>query len=236
MEAILSLALIPVAFLLLYIYRKDRIQPEPIINLIKGIIYGIGSCFIVFAYAELVGSGDELNGIEDAFIMAAIPEECAKLLMLWLLVRHMKEFDEPFDGIVYAVCIGMGFAGFENILYLIENSDSLLSVGVMRGISAVPGHFSFAVAMGYYYSAVKFGSERHRTTNRVLTLVAPIILHGIYDSLLSLPEDVMGLAMIVWVVFCVCMFIYAHKRIKSMRTPPIPQATTDENNNKNLYR
>lgn len=236
MEAILSLALIPVAFLLLYIYRKDRIQPEPIKNLVKGVIYGIGSCFIVFAYAEIVGGGDNLNGVEDAFIMAAIPEECAKLIMLWLLVRRMKEFDEPFDGIVYAVCIGMGFAGFENVLYLIDNSDSLLSVGVMRGISAVPGHFCFAVAMGYYYSAVKFGGDRHRTTNKVLTLVAPIFMHGIYDSLLSLPEDIMWIAIIVWIVFCIRMFFMAHKHIKSMRTPPIPQATTDENNNNNLYK
>lgn len=229
MEAIISLALIPVAFLLLYIYRKDRVQPEPIKNLVKGLIYGVLSCFVVFAYAEIMGGGDDLNGIEDAFLMAAIPEECAKLLMLWLLVRRMKEFDEPFDGIVYAVCIGMGFAGFENVLYLIENSDSLLSVGVMRGCFAVPGHFCFAVAMGYYYSAAKFGSERKRAINKVLTLVVPIFLHGIYDSLLSLPDEIMFIVIIVWLVFCIRMFIMAHKNIKSMRTPPIPSNNQQQN-------
>ena len=46
------------------------------------------------------------DAFADAFLLAAIPEELAKLIMLWLLLRKNPHFDEKFDGIVYAVCIG----------------------------------------------------------------------------------------------------------------------------------
>lgn len=108
-------------------------------------------------FGMLTGFGQELSStisgaFTDAFIMAAIPEELAKFVMLWLLLRNNPYFDEHFDGIVYAVCIGMGFAGFENVLYLFDNYESWISVGIARAMFAVPGHFLTAVIMGYYYS------------------------------------------------------------------------------------
>ena len=95
-----------------------------------------------------------IGALWNAFVGAAMPEEATKLLMLWLLLRRNKYFDERFDGIVYACCIGMGFAGTENVLYLFGNIENWQSVAVSRAIFAVPGHFMFAVAMGYFYSNV----------------------------------------------------------------------------------
>jgi len=226
MIAILSLALIPVVFLLGFIYLKDKVQPEPIENLIKGLLYGVGSCFVTLGIVGFFPEFDEtsvLGAAMNAFVMAAIPEECSKMLMLWLLVRKMKEFDEPFDGIVYATCVGLGFAGFENIMYLFQNSEDAFSVGIMRGIFAVPGHFFFAVAMGYYYAMAHFGSKRLRARNMRLALFVPIMLHGVYDACLMVQNAAaFGGLMFVWFVFCIAMFRVGLKRIKAMRTPAIP--------------
>jgi RsiW-degrading membrane proteinase PrsW (M82 family) len=71
-------------------------------------------------------------------------------------LRNNPYFDEHFDGIVYAVCVGMGFAGLENIMYVFQNMDDWMSVSVARAIFSVPGHFFFAVSMGYFYSCVHF--------------------------------------------------------------------------------
>ena len=122
-------ALAPAAWLLWTIYQKDSDQPEPKKWLAKGFVYGIGSAFPSLAISmptsmvlgmnidnQVYGSFAEAVG--DAFFLAAIPEEVAKLFMLWLLLRKNPFFDEHFDGIVYAVCVGLGFAGFENICYL----------------------------------------------------------------------------------------------------------------------
>ena len=79
------------------------------------------------------------------------------LLKNWnVVVRKNKYFDERIDGIVYAVAISMGFAAFENVLYLVDNYEEWLSVGLSRAVLSVPGHYAFAVLMGYYYSKVYF--------------------------------------------------------------------------------
>lgn len=88
----------------------------------------------------------------DAFVLAAIPEKLAKLIMLWLLLRKNPHFDERFDGIVYAVCMGMGFAGIENVKYLIGGIENgtWIGTGIVRALFSVPAHFLFAVLIGFY--------------------------------------------------------------------------------------
>lgn len=141
----------------------------------------------------------------DAFVLAAIPEELAKLIMLWLLLRKNPHFDERFDGIVYAVCIGMGFAGIENVMYLIGGIENgtWIGTGIVRALFSVPAHFLFAVLMGYYYSIYHFGIDRS-TKIKVLILSAPIIAHGIYDGILmsiQIDESLAGLCMILFLWF-----------------------------------
>ena len=171
-------AIAPVAVVIWYIYRKDRKQPEPTKLLIKAFIYGILSALLTLmivipfeAIAEF--SNDEIstigNAIFNAFFMAAIPEELAKLVMLWLLLRNNPYFDEHFDGIVYAVCIGMGFAAIENVLYLFDNYKSWISVGIARALFAVPGHFLDAVIMGFYYSLWHFRNRAQLADMRIDT-------------------------------------------------------------------
>ena len=86
-----------------------------------------------------------MGGIRTAFCGAAIPEEIAKFAMLWLLLRKNKYFDEKMDGIVYAVCVSLGFAALENVMYLFSNVEAFMSVGIARAIFAIPGHFCFGI-------------------------------------------------------------------------------------------
>lgn len=62
-----------------------------------------------------------LGSVSTAFFGAAIPEEIAKFFMLWLLLRKIRYFDEKMDGIVYAVCVSLGFEALENIFHTIHN-------------------------------------------------------------------------------------------------------------------
>ena len=205
-------ALAPAAVLLWYIYRKDSNQPAPTRLLIQALVYGIASALITIAvvmpFGMLTGFGQELSStisgaFTDAFLMAAIPEELAKFVMLWLLLRNNPYFDEHFDGIVYAVCIGMGFAGFENVLYLFDNYESWISVGIARAMFAVPGHFLTAVIMGYYYSLWHFQIVRNRRTC-ALILAGPILAHGIYDGILfsmNIDESLSSVFLVLFLLF-----------------------------------
>ena len=206
---IIIAALLPAFLLIYYINRKDSLQPEPKWQLVKGFLYGVGSCIFIIMLFLILGIGGDsdetpktfFKAIGDAFLGAAIPEELAKLLMLWLLVRKNKHFNEHMDGIVYAVCIGMGFAGMENILYLFDNIDSWASVGVARALISVPGHFFFAVAMGYFFSLATFGPVKARKANISLMIAAPILMHGIFDSILFLVSVEPALSLVLTIGF-----------------------------------
>ena len=175
MELFLALlsAITPVLVALWYINRKDSLHPEPTKWLIKAFLFGILSALLSFGFSVptsmLLGMELDANtyssipeAFSDAFALAAIPEELAKFIMLWLLIRKNPYFDEHFDGIVYAVCVGMGFAGIENVLYLVQGIEdgSWVRAGIGRALFSIPGHFLFAVLMGYYYSLYHFGIDR----------------------------------------------------------------------------
>lgn len=222
---LLATAIIPVIILLLYIYWRDRRSPEPVLQLLKALFFGFLTVPISLSVSipfQLLGyythnPQDIFGCVQTAFWGAAIPEEGAKFLMLWLLLRKSRHFDERMDGIVYAVCISMGFAAIENIMYLFDNHDTYITVGISRAIFAVPGHFCFGILMGYYYSIARF-YPKLRKKYTVLALVAPVLAHGIYDAILFITEAVPILSFInlnAFLGFCVLLWIFGHKRIKA---------------------
>lgn len=215
-------AILPAFLLVAYIWWKDKYQREPLSLILRGVAYGVISAGLAVALESLiiaVGLTPEphgfLSAIWKAFVGAAIPEELVKLLMLWLLLRNNPYFDERFDGIVYACCVGMGFAGTENIIYLIDNIEQWETVAVQRAIFAVPGHFMFAVAMGYFYSMLYFGDMSFRHRARIFWV--PVTLHGIYDGLLfmaSLNTPLTVILSLTFYVFCWRMYKGGKRRIE----------------------
>ena len=221
---IILTALLPVAILLFYIYHKDKKSPEPSGQLIKAFLFGAFSAPLSFCLSIPFGimglypveSTTIWGSVSTAFFAAAIPEEVAKFFVLWLLLRKNRYFDERMDGIVYAVCVSLGFAALENIIYLFSNAESYLSIGIGRAIFAIPGHFCFGIMMGYYYSLAKFYSM-NRKRNTILMLVVPILIHGLYDSILFIMNVAPTLSTILFVVFllsCHKMWQYGSKSIK----------------------
>lgn len=222
---IIIVALLPAALLWWYIWKKDQ-KKEPIKWLAKATCYGILICVpvsIVEMIIESILFGPEGNPTTIfgttamAFFVAAIPEESFKLLALWLVLRKNPFFDEHFDGVVYAVCVGLGFAGFENILYLFQNIENWMSVAFLRSLMAVPGHYAFAILMGYYYSKYHFIDHSRKTA--VLILAAPVLAHGLYDALLmtSMVDVVVGgICFIITVVIVCKLHVYARKKVFAM--------------------
>lgn len=221
---ILVTALLPIIVLGYYIYHKDKKSPEPTGQLVKAFFYGILSIPLSFCMSIPLGliglypvePTSLLGSISTAFFGAAIPEEIAKFFMLWLLLRKNPYFDEKMDGIVYAVCVSMGFAAFENVMYLFSNVDSYISVAATRALFAVPGHFCFGILMGYYYSLAKF-YPKSPIKNRLYVFIAPVVAHGLYDSILftaNLSGEFAVLLFVFFLLFCIRMWKRSHRKIK----------------------
>lgn len=184
MEALilLGIATAPCVAIGLYIYLNDKHEREPIGLLLRAYFYGvlsIGITYLVTKLINLVITIDERSLTEQAihaFLIVALVEEGSKFVFVRGVLYNNVNFNEPFDGIVYSVMVGMGFATFENILYVLNDG---FSVGVMRMFTAVPAHACFAVLMGFYLGRAKFEHKKHY--HGYTALAVATLFHGAYD-------------------------------------------------------
>lgn len=194
---LLALAIAPGIAICIFIYLKDRYNKEPLTLLITSFILGMLSTIPAIIIQLLYGASlDKLAGEGTvavaifAYAVVAFSEEGSKFMVLRFFAYPRKAFDDPFDGIVYAVMVGMGFATLENILYVMQHG---VATGIMRMFLSVPGHASFAVLMGYYVGLAKFDPAR-RKHNFFMAMVLPILFHGSFDFFLFLGNSLLHFA------------------------------------------
>lgn len=222
--------IMPAILLIAYICWKDRKHPEPFWWVIYATMMGCASALLATLFAsgisllpfwELIPKGSVAHAWATALFSAAVPEELAKWFFLYRLSRTNPYFDERFDAIVYAVCIGMGFAGLENLLYLFGSIESWRSVALTRAVFSVPGHFAFAVLMGYYFGKVHFSRSKWKTLRLApMVWLAPIAAHAVFDGLLmmnhDLPVVVDGILVALFIYFLFKLHRFSSTRIKKL--------------------
>jgi RsiW-degrading membrane proteinase PrsW (M82 family) len=130
---------------------------------------------------QLMGEGILYTAVF-SYIIVALSEEGSKFLALRFIPYRRKSFDDPFDGIVYAVMVGMGFATLENIGYVLQHG---FGTGILRMFLSVPAHGTFAVLMGYHIGLAKFDPV-NRKKYMVLAIFWPVLFHGTFDFFLFL--------------------------------------------------
>ena len=202
---LMALAIIPGALLLFYVYKKDKVEKEPLGLIFKLIFFGILSCFVA-AFVEQVESqflpkypeGSLGNALVTSFLMAALVEETVKYLATRLGSWKYIGFNYRFDGIVYATSAAVGFAIYENIMYV---SMYGFQTAIVRAFTAIPLHAFCGVFMGVFYSYSKNASLHGQPTGKwtALALLVPMGIHGVYDTFAFLGE-VGTLPLLVFVV------------------------------------
>ena len=215
---LVTAALLPIIALCFFIYTKDKTsEPKGLLALIFFLglfsVVPVVVCELVFDYVfpEKSVSGFILTFIHTFFGVALI-EEFFKWLITKFIGYNNKEFDEVFDVIVYAVFASLGFACFENVLYVLQLG---LVNAIFRALLAVPGHTCFAISMGYFFSKAKVGqingNKKIYHKNLILSFLAPIFLHTMYDSLLFIVGDNLEtsalLQLVPFLIFYIIMVI-----------------------------
>lgn len=242
-------ALLPAIALSIYIYKKDRAEKEPLGLLAVLLLLGVAICFPAAKLERIFSSfmnewfapyGQIKNGTLilptnifkwymaiKAFAGVALVEEGLKFLVLVLLTRNNRNFNSLFDGVIYAVFVSLGFAAYENILYVLEFG---WFTAFARAVMSVPGHTFFGVIMGYYYtlwnvhrkarlkeqSLINDGLIRGNiqgfpcTRYLVLALIMPVLTHGFYDYCCFVDSRA---ARIVLYVFMLLLYGYCFWRV-----------------------
>ncbi len=211
---LLIVALAPVVIIAAYIYFRDKYEKEPIRLLLFALLAGgLTVIPVLFLESFLSSFTSIFYGLSaaawKAFAVAAFSEELWKFIALYVLIWRSPEFNEKFDGIVYAVYVALGFAAVENIMYVMDGG---LSTGIMRAITAVPAHAIFGITMGFYFGLAKF-YEKEQANLKLKALGFPILLHGIYDFILFTGIDWLT---IVFVGFVIYLYVSGLKRMKEL--------------------
>jgi protease PrsW len=202
-----------------FIRKKDRVEKEPIFSVIKiGLLGGILSVFfsgiLDIVFLGFLGLADMTRLLPDykGFILSlfvGINEESFKCLAALMLIKSLKEFDEPADGIIYAMMVSLGFAAIENIFYVISHGLSIL---IPRSFLSVPAHLGFGALWGTGIAVARF-QYPDKNIFRVLLpyIAAAALFHALYDFVLfvSLP---MSTSIIIIIV--IMLWTYASWKTK----------------------
>jgi RsiW-degrading membrane proteinase PrsW (M82 family) len=226
MELVL-IAFAPVLIIIFYVYFRDKYEKEPVGLLLLSLLAG-GLITIPVIFLEIllqkVGSGFQASSARTiwyAFIVAGATEEVFKFLALFILIWANRNFNEKFDGIVYAVFISLGFALVENIAYVLIGG---VEVGLVRALTAVPAHALFGVVMGYYTGLARF-MKGQVAIYLIRAILWPIILHGFYDYCLL---SGIPFLMLLFVPFIIYLWISGFRKMKEISDNSRFRTTTNE--------
>lgn len=216
----MALAIIPGLLLIIYVYRKDKVEKEPLGLIIRILIYGVISC-IAAGFLEQLESqflpqypqGSVEYAVQTSFCMAALVEETVKFLAMRLGSWRYQGFNYRFDGIVYGVSAAVGFAVYENVMYVAMYG---LQTAFVRAFTAIPLHAFCGVFMGVMYSYSKkasiLGQGGKCVMYTIFALLLPMLIHGTYDTFAFLGER----GTIPLLVFVVILYIAAISTINKM--------------------
>ena len=206
---LIAAAIIPAIFLLIQVYRADRLEREPPALLLSLILYGILATGFAMV-TERAGSA-LLSRIFDTdslmykailyFVVVAFSEEGFKYLLLKKRTWYSPAFNCQFDGVVYAVFVSLGFALWENIGYVIQYG---LKTAMLRAVTAVPGHAKRYDGMG------KNGVSRFC---RIMAFLIPSFMHGCYDFIATMESLHFSW---IFAAFIAVMFVIAFLLVRNM--------------------
>ena len=216
-------AVLPAAYLMIKVYRSDRLEPEPPGLVIGLVLLGMISTALAGGAERLgdailrylgAGEGTLAYNALFYFLIVGPAEEGFKYAVLRWRTWRSPNFNCQYDGVVYAVFVSLGFALWENIGYVLMYG---WSTAVARALTAVPGHACFGVFMGAWYGLAKsherHGHAQYSKTCRYLAVICPVLLHGLYDLIATLDRSDLSL---VFIGFIGVMFAAAYRTVKKL--------------------
>ncbi|HJL23370.1 MAG TPA: PrsW family glutamic-type intramembrane protease, partial [Polyangiaceae bacterium LLY-WYZ-15_(1-7)] len=195
----LGLALVPAVIWLVFIYRQDRVEPEPF-GLVAG-VYLLGALFghaLVDPLAEKLvaaSGGLEETSALGAWVHSVAIEGTLAVLAAYVVVRYTvyltDEFDEPVDGVIYATAASLGVATAQNVAFVAHHAGVLPVAGATQMASTTLIHVASGVLLGYGLGRRRFdASEGGRWL--AASFLAAVVAHGAFHELVVMAGAARG--------------------------------------------
>jgi RsiW-degrading membrane proteinase PrsW (M82 family) len=196
-------------------YLSRDPHPEPKLLLFLTFLGGVAMIFLgrfIFGlYCEFFSgeSGQcEINFLGMSFFgvfFFAASEELLKFVPVWLIDLKRKALDEPVDLVMYMVSSALGFAAMENINYVINGSDGIISgaitINLVRSFTAILLHSLSSGIFGYVLAIAVLKGRNWRKW-WFLGLLASGLLHAVYNYfIISIADIVLTLILLLFSSF-----------------------------------
>ncbi|MFC4426218.1 PrsW family intramembrane metalloprotease [Deinococcus navajonensis] len=176
---LLSTVTLTLAWLWFFV-RRDR-HPEPAWLLARTFAWGLFAWVVAAAFEASLGrllqASLPLTLLLLALLTACI-EEGSKFLAATTAVTDLS-FDEPMDGLVYAVTAALGFALMENVTYMLGFGTS---AATWHAVFTTLAHALFSAPQGYALGGLHWSRGRWWVVRGV---ALSILLHFVFNGILS---------------------------------------------------
>ena len=205
------LYLFPIAFLVAfsfpgliwvsYIYSRTITSPEPQRLVLIALAWGmfstlpasllndLGARIVNVDQNALFGNGE--FGTPELVLVSVIAPFVEELLKPIGLIFVIKRLRTPYEGVLYGVACGMGFAIIENMLYELfiliwYGSDAWTLNAFVRGIGSTVLHAVGPAAIGY---AVAFSNQMQKPMRNYLILayLFGFTMHALWNGFATMP-------------------------------------------------
>ena len=221
---LLPLAVSPILLLVHVIWMVDSPRREPLGNVVRYVLAGAlaGAAAIV---AEMLLAPIEARlgdprltwpvRLLFVFVGVGLLEEACKFGVLAVASRGDHHLDEPFDWVVYAVSVSLGFAALENVRVLWQGAHA----GWSRALFAVPVHALLGTLMGYHLARAMRDGRETAVRRRWLAVLEPAAWHTVYDHSIFEMRAAQGLSaprLLLFLVIVAALWTLAVRRTASL--------------------
>ena len=184
-----------------YVYDRTIKSPEPQRLVLIALAWGMfstlpasllndtGARIIDVNQNALLGNGDFGNA--ELILVSVIAPLVEELLKPIGLIFVMKRLRTPYEGVLYGVACGMGFAIMENLLYelfiLIWYGADVWTINAfVRGIGSTVLHAVGPAAVGY---ALALSNQMQTPQSKTLPIayLFGVIMHGLWNGFATMP-------------------------------------------------
>jgi protease PrsW len=193
--------------------REDAKHPEPKRRIALAFVGGTAAVLIVLplqTYTYNLGLS-----VAELFTLWAFFEEFIKLAVCYLVALRSKDDDEPVDVLIYMITTALGFAAFENALFLINplmegSLATSIVTGNLRFIGASLLHVISSGAIGAFIALSFYRSKILKTVSAMLGLSVAVVLHTYFNLFIIRETNSIAFTAFgaVWLAIIVLMLLF----------------------------
>jgi RsiW-degrading membrane proteinase PrsW (M82 family) len=214
--ALLS-GLVPALVWLWFWLKEDDENPEPIGLLTLTFIVGMISVVVVIPLQQIAQSF--IYNQDTLVVVWAFLEEFIKYAVVALIALKTSKADEPIDFVIYMVTGALGFAAFENALFLLEPiyfKDAIVSLitGNLRFLGATLLHAVSSGIVGIALGLSFYKNWEHKRGHVIFGLLGATLLHSVFNFLIMGDggENSLRVFAFLWIISVIISMMFERLR------------------------